>query len=414
MAASLPITFPSIRISVPPTTHTASPPTTNPATPTAPVTASGTSSLVDPAIDPNANPVVGTAQPPQTATPARGTYEADLKRTTDSLNAALSAGRYKEAAHWRTLLEQLKANPGSAATDFVERAGSTNVTPIKTGPGGVGGPGGGTSLRYSGPLTGGAQAQANAQYQSIVEQQKKLADQQTEALMAAQRQREELAQQYATREEDLASHLEGLGDAQRRTIEQRRDQLLGGTAQDLISRGLYGSTVLDSARRGIEQGSAEQMRQLEEGLTREKIGYLSSLSGERLQALGESIDFATDVAGQSFAMGSTPMQLQLELQKLASAERQAELDRRMDLMLDQKNDALGYAKLAEQTRQFNQSQSLAKQQMQYEARLQNRQMLQEQQMMAAQMGNARYQQRVSRAPSWMVGGSGVSYGSAYR
>lgn len=76
--------------------------------------------------------------------------------------------------------------------------------------------------------------------------------------------------------------LEGLGDEQRRAISSRYGALAGANQQDLVSRGLAGTTVLPSMRLGVERQKTQELNALEEQLRRERMGYDVALTGERL------------------------------------------------------------------------------------------------------------------------------------
>ncbi len=91
-----------------------------------------------------------------------------------------------------------------------------------------------------------------------------------------------IQQGYQDRWDRALGSAEGLGDQAREDVNRRYDQLAASQRQSLISRGLGNTTVVDTTTRGLESQRGEELRRLEEGLRREKIGYDTSLSGDAL------------------------------------------------------------------------------------------------------------------------------------
>lgn len=91
-------------------------------------------------------------------------------------------------------------------------------------------------------------------------------------------------QGQAERTQAVLDRLAGLGTQEREDVNLRYDQAGSATTQSAISRGLYNTTVLDNLQRGVEQDRNRALRQVEEGLQREELGYLTQLTGDELSA----------------------------------------------------------------------------------------------------------------------------------
>lgn len=100
----------------------------------------------------------------------------------------------------------------------------------------------------------------------------------------------------ATGERDrIMQMFEGRGDQERKDIGQQYKNLMGQTEQDVGSRGLAGSTVLPSLRRGVARSERADLARLDERLRGERIGHetdwsrnltnmRAGLTGERIGA----------------------------------------------------------------------------------------------------------------------------------
>lgn len=149
---------------------------------------------------------------------------------------------------------------------------------------------------------------AVGQYEQMIAASQALAQQQTQQLASAQQQREAVAQQYGQRENELTQYLENLGQSERTELDRRRQQMLAQQQQALLQRGLTSTTAYDAAMRGIERGSMQDLLALEEKLTRQKMDYLSALSGETLGAKAAAANAASQTAMQQFEVGQAPLQ----------------------------------------------------------------------------------------------------------
>lgn len=89
---------------------------------------------------------------------------------------------------------------------------------------------------------------------------------------------------YADRHARAMRDLEGLGETQRKDLHRRYDKVGSNFRQEVTGRGLAGSTGLQGTMLGVEAGRNKDLRRLEDQLTRERLGYDATLSGESLAA----------------------------------------------------------------------------------------------------------------------------------
>lgn len=75
----------------------------------------------------------------------------------------------------------------------------------------------------------------------------------------------------------------GLGDAERRRIQEQQQKQLAATEQDLINRGLGSTTIRQTARRGIQSDAAEARQSLMERLAQQRTGLLQNQAGALMQ-----------------------------------------------------------------------------------------------------------------------------------
>jgi hypothetical protein len=89
---------------------------------------------------------------------------------------------------------------------------------------------------------------------------------------------------YQERYERNLAELDRLGKQQREDVNRQYDVARASASQDLVSRGLAGTTALQGSLRGIESERFRDIRRLEDQLTRERLGYDIGLSGDLLRA----------------------------------------------------------------------------------------------------------------------------------
>lgn len=118
----------------------------------------------------------------------------------------------------------------------------------------------------------------------------------------------ELAGAYGQRTQQLGGLLTGLGEAQRETMRQQFEQAKATKQQELLSRGLTSSTALDAAMRGLERDYQYNLRQLEDQLTRQKMEYMTGLTGEELQARAAVPQMQERMGGYQAALFGRPLE----------------------------------------------------------------------------------------------------------
>lgn len=192
-------------------------------------------------------------------------------------------------------------------------------------------------------------------YNQIVPYQKGAVGQYAGELYGAEGQMHDVAAGYAQREQDLSQLLEGYGEHELGRIEQRREQLRAQAKQDMLSRGITSTSAYDASMRGIEQSAADQIRGYQDALTRQKMDYMSMLTGDTLQARAGAAGFAADQAGSRFGASQVPTQ---SMERLASLLAQQRSDAARILTSGQ-DIGLGYAQLAESARQAAQGRLLS-------------------------------------------------------
>lgn len=125
-----------------------------------------------------------------------------------------------------------------------------------------------------------------------------------------------------------ANSLAGSGTTAKQGILAREKQSTASSQQSLIDRGLYGSTTLDAAQRGISYDASQQMSAVDEtigrmmselqvGQTQAESGALKGMAAfqqQRYQSLSDmlggkigTITSRQDVAGQSIASQIGPI-----------------------------------------------------------------------------------------------------------
>lgn len=110
---------------------------------------------------------------------------------------------------------------------------------------------------------------------------------------------------YQQRTQDITSFLGGLGDQQRSDLADVYSQRRAQADQDMVNRGLGNTTVRNSVHGGLLEQEQDDRRRLEDQLTREKMGYMSALTGEELGAMrdvyGAVPQFLSGLTGESLA-----------------------------------------------------------------------------------------------------------------
>lgn len=91
----------------------------------------------------------------------------------------------------------------------------------------------------------------------------------------------------------------GLGDVERRRIQEEQQKQLATTEQDLIDRGLANTTIRQTARRGIQSDALQAQQDLMERLAQQRTGLLQNQAGALMQTgqmEAQAIEGRTDQA----------------------------------------------------------------------------------------------------------------------
>lgn len=92
----------------------------------------------------------------------------------------------------------------------------------------------------------------------------------------------EILKGYEDRYSGALVDLEGLGEQGTKDIQTAYQKLSASTSQGLINTGLHSTTIAPSMQRGVARGETDALARLNEQIRREKIGYTTGLSGEKL------------------------------------------------------------------------------------------------------------------------------------
>lgn len=88
---------------------------------------------------------------------------------------------------------------------------------------------------------------------------------------------------YQSRYGEALTGLEGLGDQARKDVSTAYGQQRASTNQQLISSGLYSTTVAPAVQAGVTQRETDALGRVNEQLRREKLGYQTRLSEDTLR-----------------------------------------------------------------------------------------------------------------------------------
>ena len=164
----------------------------------------------------------------------------------------------------------------------------------------------------------------NAQYGPIISEARQVAGDQSLALNQAQAQREAVAQQYGAREQNLTNFLGGLQQEEQGRLQARQQTLQRGVDADLIQRGLYNQGTQTAVQGGIGSTYSQLGDLMRERQTREKMNYLSALSGETLAAREAAVQGQFGTAEQAMEMRRLPVSVGLQGAELDTAIRDAQ------------------------------------------------------------------------------------------
>ena len=124
--------------------------------------------------------------------------------------------------------------------------------------------------------------------------------QQDQGLNQANRLREQgqLDSGYSDREKNIMSLLNLRGQEASSDINRAAQRSDSQSDSDLASRGIFNTTVTDSARRGIEEDRMRNQGNLDERLREQEIGLRTQLSGDSLQNQRQTSDVRNQLAQQ--------------------------------------------------------------------------------------------------------------------
>jgi hypothetical protein len=100
---------------------------------------------------------------------------------------------------------------------------------------------------------------------------------------------------YDRRLQGALSGLSGMGAQSRQDIQQRGFEAKATRGQDLVARGLTGTTIKPAMERGVDQDMEAQLARLDESLRRERVGYQTQLEGDRLSFMERRTDEQPDL-----------------------------------------------------------------------------------------------------------------------
>ena len=102
--------------------------------------------------------------------------------------------------------------------------------------------------------------------------------------------RTEITGKLASNRAEVLSGLKGLGDEELAGIGRRYTREKASTSQQLISSGLHSTTVAPAVLGGVARREGYAVGEAQERLRREKLGYISQLGTQELEALKQLSD----------------------------------------------------------------------------------------------------------------------------
>lgn len=104
--------------------------------------------------------------------------------------------------------------------------------------------------------------------------------------------RDDVLNGYDARYQRGMQNLEGLGNQEKIDVQRQFGELAAANQQDLVNRGLTGTTIMPTMRQGILREQTDALSRINERLQNQRLGLDASLSGDGLSAqerLGQSI-----------------------------------------------------------------------------------------------------------------------------
>ena len=156
---------------------------------------------------------------------------------------------------------------------------------------------------------------------------------------------------YENRIGDIMSLLNLRGREASSDIERGANRQRAQSTSDLASRGLYNTTVTDSARRGIEEDRARQQRGLQEQLREQEIGLLGGLSREALENRRQTSDTRNQLNQQVISQADRNLARQQQAHADTVAQQRGTAQARSGLQADALRDRTGNIGLLNQMTQ---------------------------------------------------------------
>jgi hypothetical protein len=142
----------------------------------------------------------------------------------------------------------------------------------------------GTSTRVTQPFKRPQEDNADRVYRDFETKQQQANEENQKRLEELRRGYGDIEQGYEDRTQMVGELLENYGQAQKERLSMAHTKQAAGLTQDFISRGMFATSALDAGRRSMQRDQRYQERQLEDQLAREKVGILSQVSQEELEA----------------------------------------------------------------------------------------------------------------------------------
>ncbi len=176
-------------------------------------------------------------------------------------------------------------------------------TPLGTGPGGAPLGGGGFLGGYTPQKQssgGGGGGRDGGGYAPGVQE---FVDAMNQSNAANARRRDNVTSGYEAMKNWIYQQMSGLGEQQRKDINTTFDKEKGRLTQDMISRGLTASTVLDNMQKGNERTRSESLNRLADQLTMNMVNTT-------LPVWGKELDFLSDIQEEGPNLGLMAQLLQ--------------------------------------------------------------------------------------------------------
>jgi hypothetical protein len=156
-------------------------------------------------------------------------------------------------------------------------------TPLGTGPGGapLGDNGPPMTAQMRGSKSGGSR-RGMAGYGGGVQD---FIDATNEANKRNAKRQNNVTSGYEAMKNWITGLVGNMGEMQRKDINTTFDKEKGRLTQDMISRGLTASTVLDNMQKGNERTRGEALARLDDGLTEKMLGHVTPVWGKQLDFL---------------------------------------------------------------------------------------------------------------------------------